>query len=186
MSVDRREAVALVFDHHGIPPAAAWAGVADSTARAWVVQVGRTLRGRGHPTLAELAARAPRFDCLCPMCEETRELAQELLRQFAAGSGHRYAGTRARVAPEADPTWRLFAACADPEISTSLFYGRAWERPERRARREARALKVCDGCSARRACLDVVLATQSGNDDFGVWGGTTQEQRVELREHAAA
>ena len=44
---------------------------------------------------------------------------------------------------------------------------------------EARA--VCAGCPVRAGCLDYVLRTEDPQRPYGVWAGTTTEQRTELR-----
>ncbi len=71
------------------------------------------------------------------------------------------------------PAWMRDAACvaADPE----LFF------PEDGGRPYA-AVRVCDGCRVRDACLDYAL------DDLeldGVWGGTTRSQRLRMAQEAA-
>ena len=70
--------------------------------------------------------------------------------------------------------WRRDAACRDsaPELffpigSTGLAAGQI----------EA-AKTVCDACPVRRACLDFALVT---NQEAGVWGGTSEEDRRRLR-----
>ena len=40
------------------------------------------------------------------------------------------------------------------------------------------AKAVCRGCDARPACLEFALAT---NQESGVWGGTSEEERRKLR-----
>jgi WhiB family redox-sensing transcriptional regulator len=37
---------------------------------------------------------------------------------------------------------------------------------------------VCDSCDARTSCLEFALAT---NQESGIWGGTTEEERRKLR-----
>jgi RNA polymerase sigma factor (sigma-70 family) len=67
------ELVLAVARAHGTTPAVEWAQSSTST----VVQLRRDVdgytRGRGHPTRAEMEARAPRPDCDCPMCVEVRD-----------------------------------------------------------------------------------------------------------------
>ena len=40
------------------------------------------------------------------------------------------------------------------------------------------AKRVCRGCDALEPCLDFALAT---NQESGVWGGTSEEERRKLR-----
>ncbi|MCP3936816.1 MAG: WhiB family transcriptional regulator [Actinomycetia bacterium] len=42
----------------------------------------------------------------------------------------------------------------------------------------ATAKEVCGGCNARELCLEFALRT---NQDAGVWGGTSEEERREIR-----
>lgn len=68
--------------------------------------------------------------------------------------------------------WREFAVCAqtDPEA----FF------PEKgQSSREAK--RVCSGCPVREHCLQYALRHDVR---FGIWGGTTERQRRELRRKA--
>jgi WhiB family transcriptional regulator, redox-sensing transcriptional regulator len=67
--------------------------------------------------------------------------------------------------------WQLHAACKG---RTSLFFGLAGERPERRVRREARARKVCSSCAVQWACRRSARA----NRENGFWGGESEEERA--------
>ncbi len=67
--------------------------------------------------------------------------------------------------------WMTSAACAG---RTSLFFGIAGERPERRVRREARARKVCTDCPVIVECRE--LARLNGENGF--WGGESEEERA--------
>jgi WhiB family redox-sensing transcriptional regulator len=73
-----------------------------------------------------------------------------------------------------DSEWRSDAACRDTE--PELFFpigttGMATDQIES-------AKRVCDHCDARKACLEFALAT---NQESGVWGGTTEDERRKLR-----
>ena len=57
--------------------------------------------------------------------------------------------------------WMTDAACHG---RTTLFFGIAGERPERRARREARARKVCAGCLVLNPCRK--MARTNGENGF--------------------
>jgi WhiB family redox-sensing transcriptional regulator len=67
--------------------------------------------------------------------------------------------------------WTAEASCKG---RTNLFFGLAGERPERRARREDRARRVCEGCPALEPCRS--WARHHGENGF--WGGESEEQRA--------
>jgi WhiB family redox-sensing transcriptional regulator len=72
--------------------------------------------------------------------------------------------------------WRRQAACRS--MAPDLFFpagttGAAFD--------EIVAAKdVCFGCEVRSDCLRFAVAS---NQEFGIWGGTTEEERRELRRH---
>ena len=70
--------------------------------------------------------------------------------------------------------WRSAGAClsADPD----LFFPISSTGPAER--QVARAKKICAGCSVRRECLEFAL---SHNQPYGIWGGTTAEDRQRER-----
>ena len=79
-------------------------------------------------------------------------------------------------APDPDPdlSWRKVASCRD--TSPELFFpigttGLAIDQIEA-------AKAVCMGCPARVPCLEFALST---NQDSGVWGATSEEERRHLR-----
>ena len=73
------------------------------------------------------------------------------------------------VAPATGGGWQDEANCLG--VDPDLFF------PERGAStREAK--EVCRGCVVREQCLEFALAT---NQDSGVWGGTSEEERRKLR-----
>lgn len=70
--------------------------------------------------------------------------------------------------------WRSGAACrdTDPEIFFPIgTTGPAIEQIET-------AKAVCRTCESRRLCLEFALAT---NQDSGVWGGASEEERRRMR-----
>jgi len=74
----------------------------------------------------------------------------------------------------ADYRWRKDAACQD--TSPDLFFpvgttGQALIQI-------AQAQAVCAKCPVQTECLQFALAT---NQDSGIWGGTTEEERRKLR-----
>ena len=73
--------------------------------------------------------------------------------------------------------WRIDAACRDTD--PDLFFpvgttGMALEQI-------AQAKKVCTSCPCREACLDFAILT---NQDSGIWGGTSEEERRAIRRAA--
>jgi WhiB family redox-sensing transcriptional regulator len=80
--------------------------------------------------------------------------------------------TSADLLIDTDPSvdWREFAACKG---QLSLFFPRKAERPQARARREAKAGKLCSSCPVQPQCLD--FARQ--NREYGFWGGESEEDR---------
>ncbi|MBW4030796.1 MAG: WhiB family transcriptional regulator [Acidobacteria bacterium] len=73
-----------------------------------------------------------------------------------------------------DADWRANAACRDTE--PELFFpvgttGMATDQIES-------AKRVCINCDAQKHCLEFALAT---NQESGVWGGTTEDERRKLR-----
>jgi WhiB family redox-sensing transcriptional regulator len=70
--------------------------------------------------------------------------------------------------------WRDTAACRDTD--PDLFFpvgstGPAVDQIEA-------AKRVCDACPAKQPCLEFALVN---NQDSGVWGGTSEEERRKLR-----
>lgn len=70
--------------------------------------------------------------------------------------------------------WRLRAACKDTD--PDLFFpigttGQAIDQIEA-------AKGVCRACDALESCLEFALAT---NQESGVWGGTSEEERRKVR-----
>lgn len=73
-----------------------------------------------------------------------------------------------------EKAWRLDAACRDS--APDLFFpigatGLALDQIEA-------AKSVCDGCAVRTDCLAFALET---NQEAGVWGGTSEDERRHLR-----
>ena len=64
--------------------------------------------------------------------------------------------------------WMEFAMCrgVNPEIFHPL-----------RGESNAEALKFCDQCAVKAACLDFALV----NREKGVWGGTSEKERRSMR-----
>lgn len=57
---------------------------------------------------------------------------------------------------------------------TPLFFAPLAERPQARARREAKARRICAGCRIRIPCR--TYARENG--EHGFWGGESEEERA--------
>ncbi len=69
----------------------------------------------------------------------------------------------------ADTAWMQDALC--PQVDPEIFFPERGESP-------APAKKVCALCPAREQCLSAAL--DRGEDEPGVWGGTTQHERRKM------
>ena len=66
--------------------------------------------------------------------------------------------------------WTELAACKG---RTPLFFPPKAERPQARARREARARQLCDQCSVTAQCRQYARS----NHEYGYWAGESEEDR---------
>jgi WhiB family redox-sensing transcriptional regulator len=71
-------------------------------------------------------------------------------------------------------TWTDSAACRGTD--TEIFY-------PVNAEEEAEALSICATCPVRAQCLDYAIHNREA---YGIWGGTTPEQRRRIRREQAA
>lgn len=75
------------------------------------------------------------------------------------------------------PAWHADAACNGSDTpQTAFFPGQ-----NTGSNATAAARRLCNGCLVRTECLDFALANQI---EFGVWGGTSENQRRTLRRTA--
>jgi len=70
--------------------------------------------------------------------------------------------------------WRQRAACRDTD--PDLFFPVGSTGPAVEQIHSAKG--VCETCESRASCLEFALAT---NQESGIWGGTTEEERRKLR-----
>lgn len=82
---------------------------------------------------------------------------------------------RLPVPREGDWDWQQQAACRG--IDTSSFYHPENERGPSRLRREMRAKAICATCPVIESCLRWALAAR---EPYGVWGGTSAEDREQI------
>lgn len=71
------------------------------------------------------------------------------------------------------PEWHNDAACNGE--NPGMFYLNPGEN-------HVHALKVCAGCPVSNACLAYAIENR---EEHGVWGGTTPEDRIRMRQEAA-
>jgi WhiB family transcriptional regulator, redox-sensing transcriptional regulator len=74
----------------------------------------------------------------------------------------------------ADYSWRTNALCRDTDPDLFFPVGTTGQA----LLQIARAKAVCDECSAKTDCLEFAIAT---NQDSGIWGGTSEEERRAIR-----
>ena len=79
----------------------------------------------------------------------------------------------------ASDEWRRTAACRDTD--PDLFFPVGTTGPAIEQIENAKA--VCRSCDAQTLCLEYAIAT---NQDSGIWGGTSEEERRKLRKQYAA
>jgi WhiB family redox-sensing transcriptional regulator len=68
--------------------------------------------------------------------------------------------------------WQDEAACRD--VDPELFFAAESERGLRKHAREVLAKSLCATCPVRRECREHALIV---GEPYGVWGGTTEEER---------
>ena len=73
-----------------------------------------------------------------------------------------------------EETWRVRAACST--VDPDLFFPVGVTGPA--VGQIAAAKAVCAGCVVRDECLDFAITT---NQEYGIWGGTSEEERRVLR-----
>ena len=83
------------------------------------------------------------------------------------------------TASDGEASWLDRAACRDHD--PELFFPDSDIQPAR-AHVEA-AKKVCRGCPVRGTCLRWAL---DHGQEAGIWGGTTERERRQLRRHRSA
>ena len=79
----------------------------------------------------------------------------------------------------ADYTWRTDAICRDTDPDLFFPIGTTGQA----LTQIARAKQVCGECPVRVDCLDYALET---NQDSGIWGGLSEEERRDIRRRNAA
>jgi WhiB family redox-sensing transcriptional regulator len=70
--------------------------------------------------------------------------------------------------------WRGQAACSNLDPSIFFPVGHA----DTAGEEVAGAKRICDACPVKQECLAFAIGT---NQEYGVWGGTTEEERRIVR-----
>lgn len=78
----------------------------------------------------------------------------------------------------ADYTWRKLAICRDTDPELFFPVGSTGQA----LLQIARAKEVCCECPVKPECLEFALET---NQDTGIWGGTSEEERRQIRREIA-
>ena len=75
--------------------------------------------------------------------------------------------------------WRAAGAClsADPDLFFPIATGGA------AVRQVTQAQQICAGCGVRQQCLEFAMST---GETYGIWGGTTPEERIRVRRRRRA
>jgi WhiB family redox-sensing transcriptional regulator len=68
------------------------------------------------------------------------------------------------------PDWREHSNCKG---DTRLFFPPKAERPQARARREAKATRLCSECEVSEPCQEFARE----NHEYGFWAGESEEER---------
>ena len=71
------------------------------------------------------------------------------------------------------PSWMEDALCQ--EVGVEVFFPPDDKPVSRDFYRQAK--RICDNCPVKKQCLDFGIS-----DQYGVWGGTTPQERVKIRE----
>ena len=79
----------------------------------------------------------------------------------------------------ADYSWRRESLCADTDPELFFPIGTTGQA----LLQIAKAKSVCCECPVHVECLEFALET---NQDTGIWGGTSEEERRQIRREAAA
>lgn len=181
--------VLAVARAHGTKVASRWSGWSRSrVVRARQLRDGYK-RGRGHPSVAELAREAPRPSCRCGYCQDLREWAEAVAQAEAEAELRRQAAeleraeqTRLRRLQVEEPAeWEARGLCVGKPNE--------WWFPPLLGSREpwtdeqAPGLVLCRSCPVREECLEAALARR---EEHGVWGGTCPFVRRRMLKRRAA
>ena len=72
-------------------------------------------------------------------------------------------------------SWQDKALCKTNGVDVTVFFNDDMLRGPEKQARESAAKKICTACPIKTECLEHALAVP---ENFGVWGGLTQEERM--------
>jgi WhiB family redox-sensing transcriptional regulator len=72
-------------------------------------------------------------------------------------------------------SWQDKALCKTNGVDVTVFFNDDLLRGPEKQARESAAKKICTACPIKTECLEHALAVP---EDYGVWGGLTQEERM--------
>lgn len=81
-----------------------------------------------------------------------------------------------RLYLDSQPEWMMFGACTRDEIDPDLFF--PWADEDTRV---PKAKAICASCTVAADCLEFAMSTYQ----VGIWGGTTETERREIRADSA-
>lgn len=76
-----------------------------------------------------------------------------------------------QIKHQQDTDWMDYANCTSTDPEVFFHEGRG-------AHVSRGAKEICNNCEVREDCLDYAL---DNNENYGVWGGLTAEERMKLR-----
>jgi len=79
----------------------------------------------------------------------------------------------------ADYSWRKNALCKDTDPELFFPVGNTGQA----LLQITEAKRVCEECTVKQECLEFALET---NQDCGIWGGTSEDERRQIRRDIAA
>ncbi|MDB4872505.1 MAG: transcription factor WhiB [Gemmatimonadales bacterium] len=75
-------------------------------------------------------------------------------------------------------TPNMSGACHDPDVDPELFFPIGSTESGPGLLLAQKAIQVCQRCPIRSDCLDHAITKP---EKFGIWGGTTEEERAPMR-----
>lgn len=79
-----------------------------------------------------------------------------------------------------DEVWQSYALCRHEGVPTDWFYA---DLDTKQYAHDEEVMEVCWRCPVRSECTDYALRE---NEQFGIWGGMYEDERLKLRKRRAA
>ena len=74
-------------------------------------------------------------------------------------------------------SWQNNGLCKSDGVDATVFFNDEMLRGLEKRTRESAAKKICTACPVKTECLEHALAVP---EDYGVWGGLTQDERMDI------